>query len=68
MILALFGGLFGAATDAAANTLLRYGPFGDVETLAVFPTQEVPNSFPGGSQTVNAQPVPTSVVIGPDGA
>jgi hypothetical protein len=23
-----FGGLFGAATDAAANTLLRYGPFG----------------------------------------
>jgi hypothetical protein len=64
----LFGGLFGAATDAAANTLLRYGPFGYVETLAVFPTQEVPNPFPGGSPTVNEQSVPTSVVIGPDGA
>lgn len=63
-----FGGLFGATTDAAANTLLRYGPFGYVETLAVFPTREVPNPFPGGSPTVNAQSVPTSVLIGPDGA
>jgi hypothetical protein len=63
-----FGGLFGATTDAAANTLLRYGPFGYIETLAVFPTREVPNPFPGGSPTVNAQSVPTSVVIGPDGA
>jgi len=60
-----------AVADAAANDLLWVNPAGQISLLAVFPT-ETQTSLPGdfGPQpvTVPAQAVPTSVVVGPDGA
>jgi hypothetical protein len=60
-----------AVADAAGNDLLDVGPAGQISLLAVFPT-ETQTSLPGdfGPQpvTVPAQAVPTSVVVGPDGA
>jgi hypothetical protein len=53
-----------AVTDAAANSLLWISPFGQVKLLARFPT--VPE--PLGPATIQAQAVPTSVAVGPDGA
>lgn len=53
------GGLLVA--DAAANALLHVSLSGQVTTVATFPAQRV-----GGPQA--AQSVPTSVVVGPDGA
>jgi hypothetical protein len=60
--------------DAAANDLLFVSPSGHISVLAVFPT--IPETAPPGSlgpdQTTpvpfDAQPVPTAVVVGPDGA
>lgn len=54
--------------DAAGNSLLRYGPGGRVSTLAVFPTVDTPNPFPGEPATIATEAVPTEVVRGPDGA
>lgn len=48
--------------DAAGNTLLRVAPNGDISLLALFP----PRSIDGGEAQMDA--VPTSVVVGPDGA
>jgi len=60
-----------AVADAAGNDLLYVNPAGQISLLAVFPT-ETQTSLPGdfGPQpvTVPAQAVPTSVVVGPDGA
>jgi hypothetical protein len=53
-----------AVVDAAANSLLWISPFGQVKMLARFPA--VPEVF--GQATVQAQAVPTSVAVGPDGA
>ena len=60
-------------TDAANNDLLRITPAGDVTTVARFSTEavktdqippEIPGPFP---ETINAEAVPTTVTIGPDG-
>ena len=63
-----------AVADAAANDLLWVSPWGEAHVLAVFPTiseMAPPGTF-GPEQTtpvpVQAQPVPDSVAIGPDGA
>jgi sugar lactone lactonase YvrE len=50
--------------DAGANDLLRVSHEGRISTLAVFPDRAVP--FQG--QTVEMDAVPTTVVLGPDGA
>ncbi len=53
--------------DAGANALLHIDSAGDVSTLAVFPDTMV--EFPPGSgDMVPMQAVPTSVVVGADGA
>jgi hypothetical protein len=61
-------------TDAANNDLLRVTPAGDVTTVARFSpepvsTDQLPADFPGGPfpDTINAEAVPTTVTIGPDG-
>jgi hypothetical protein len=63
-----------AVADAAGDDLLYVSPWGSISVLAVFPT--IPETAPPGDlgpsqttpQPVDAQPVPTSVAIGPDGA
>lgn len=63
-----------AVADAAGDDLLYVAPSGKISVLAVFPT--IPEIAPPGSlgpdQTtpvpVDAQPVPDSVTVGPDGA
>ncbi len=53
--------------DAGANALLHVADNGDITTVAVFPNRMV--EFPPGSgQMMPMQAVPTSVVVGPDGA
>jgi hypothetical protein len=58
-------------TDAGGNDLLRVAPDGEISTLAVFPQRlvDAPLSLglPPGTQLL-MDPVPTSVVVGPDGA
>jgi len=51
-------------TDAAGNSLLRVSKTGHIKTLAVFPNRDV--EFEG--EQVSMDSVPTSVVLGPDGA
>lgn len=54
-------------TDAGGNSLLRVASDGSIRTLAVFRNEQpVPN--PGGPGTIAPQPVPNSIVRGPDGA
>ncbi len=55
--------------DAGGNSLLRIDRDGNVETVFVFP-QEAPVQIPGAppGATIEADPVPNSVVRGPDGA
>lgn len=55
--------------DAGGNSLLRVRRNGDVETLFVFP-HEAPVQIPGApaGQMIEADPVPNTVVEGPDGA
>jgi len=55
-------------TDAGGNDLLGVGPNGRISTLAVFPDRLVPAPpfLPPGD--IPMQAVPTSVVLGPDGA
>jgi hypothetical protein len=48
--------------DAGGNSLLRVHRSGEISTVAVFPDQEA------GDPPVPFQAVPTSVVVGPDGA
>jgi hypothetical protein len=48
--------------DAGGNSLLRVHRSGEISTVAVFPDREV------GTPPVSVQAVPTSVVVGPDGA
>jgi hypothetical protein len=63
-----------AVADAAADDLLFVAPSGAISVLAVFPTitETAPAGTLGPSQTspieVQAQPVPDSVTVGPDGA
>jgi len=57
--------------DAAADDLLFVSPTGSISVLAVFPTigETVPPGVFGPEPVpVQAQPVPTSVAVGPDGA
>lgn len=61
--LAAFRGGY-AVADAAGNDLLWVDASGRIHLLAVFPTQQVTLS----GKAVVAQSVPTSVVVGPDGA
>jgi hypothetical protein len=60
-----------SVTDAAANDLLYVDRWGHISVLAVFPAKMVlaPPQFrlPAGTK-VPVQSVPTSVVVGPDGA
>jgi glucose/arabinose dehydrogenase len=51
--------------DAGGNSLLKVSRHGDISTVAVFPDQPV--AAPPGLPPM-AQAVPTSVVVGPDGA
>ncbi|GAA2724131.1 ScyD/ScyE family protein [Cellulomonas aerilata] len=55
--------------DAGGNALLRVRRNGDVETVFVFP-HEAPVQIPGAppGAMIEADPVPNSVVVGPDGA
>lgn len=53
-----------AITDAAANDVLWLSPWGQLSILDRLPT--IPTPFNG--ITINAQPVPTSLAVGPDGA
>jgi sugar lactone lactonase YvrE len=55
--------------DAGGNALLRVRRAGDVETVFVFP-HEAPVQIPGAppGAMIEADPVPNSVVVGPDGA
>lgn len=65
-----------AVADAAANDLLWISPSGDVTVLAVFPTQterltpalDRKLGAPTTMTSLTVQSVPTSVVVGPDGA
>jgi hypothetical protein len=52
--------------DAGGNSLLGIGKHGNISTLAVFPTRQVPNPF--GGPDIAMQAVPTTVTRGPDGA
>ncbi|MBP2326010.1 hypothetical protein JOF56_006395 [Kibdelosporangium banguiense] len=58
-------------TDSAGNSLLRVAPNGTISTLATFPSQMVdaPPSLglPPGTQ-IPSEAVPTSAIVGPDGA
>lgn len=57
--------------DAGGNTVVRATKHGDVETLAVLPDQDALAppflGLPAGTM-IPSQAVPTSVVVGPDGA
>jgi DNA-binding beta-propeller fold protein YncE len=57
--------------DAGGNDLLEIAANGRIQTLAVFPDQFVPAppflGLPPGTN-IPAEPVPTTVVLGPDGA
>src|ERR1022692_1256176 len=53
-----------AVADAAANDVLFVNASGQISTLAVLPLTPEPT----GSGPVRAQPVPTSLAVGPDGA
>jgi hypothetical protein len=60
-----------AVADAAGNDLLWVNPAGQISLLAVFPTEtqtSLPGDFGPNPVTVPSQAVPTSVVVGPDGA
>ena len=61
-VVAYHGGF--AVADAAANDVLFVNSAGQISTLAVLPLISEPTS--GGP--VMAQPVPTSLAVGPDGA
>jgi len=55
--------------DAAGNDLLKVDHKGRISAVAVFPTHVIPTPPEAGlPPTFEAQPVPTSVVKGPDGA
>jgi hypothetical protein len=54
-----------AIADAAANSVLWLSPHGHLSMIARLPA--VPEQFPAGV-TINAQAVPTSLAVGPDGA
>ena len=57
--------------DAGGNDLLEISANGQIQTLAVFPNQMVPAPpflhLPPGT-LIPSEPVPTTVVLGPDGA
>jgi hypothetical protein len=56
--------------DAGGNSLVRVGWSGEISTVAVFPDRlvDAPPGIPGLPPQVPMQAVPTSVVVGPDGA
>ncbi|WP_162430859.1 ScyD/ScyE family protein [Christiangramia aestuarii] len=75
-----FNANFAIVADAGANDLLKIDNKGNIEVVAVFPLEMVstenvknllgcPNPAPpcGAPAMIPAQPVPTSVVMGPDG-
>jgi hypothetical protein len=59
-----------AVVDAGGNDLLRVRKNGHISTLAVFKNRNVPAppGIPGLPPVIPMQPVPTAVVVGPDGA
>jgi hypothetical protein len=74
------GGKFALVADAGANDLLRVDNQGHVTVLAVFPNELVstanikelaqcpsPAPFCGLPPFIPAQPVPTSIAVGPEG-
>jgi sugar lactone lactonase YvrE len=54
--------------DAGGNDLLEVDHKGRISVVAVFPTQSPPPGTPDLPPGFQVQPVPTSVVKGPDGA
>lgn len=56
--------------DAGGNDLLEVGRHGEISPVALFPSRDVaaPPGIPDLPPVLPMQPVPTSVVIGPDGA
>ncbi|NLI18522.1 MAG: ScyD/ScyE family protein [Actinomycetales bacterium] len=56
------------AVDAGGNSLLAVSASGNVSTLAWFPEREVQNPFAPPGVMLSMDAVPTSVVVGPDGA
>jgi hypothetical protein len=56
--------------DAGGNSLLRVRRHGEISTVAVFPDRlvDAPPGIPDLPPQVPMQAVPTSVVVGPDGA
>jgi sugar lactone lactonase YvrE len=56
--------------DAGGNTMLHVDPDGTIWLLAVFPTRVVPTppDMPDLPPEISMHSVPTSVVVGPDGA
>jgi hypothetical protein len=57
--------------DAAANAIRRVWRSGHIETVAQLPVQNISTAhIPGGGlpPTLDAEAVPTSVAVGPDGA
>jgi hypothetical protein len=56
--------------DAGGNSLVRVHRSGEISTVAVFPDRlvDAPPGIPGLPPQLPMQAVPTSVVVGPDGA
>ena len=54
--------------DSAGNDLLEIEKDGDIETVARFPTRELPIPGAPPGTTLESEAVPTAVAIGPDGA
>jgi hypothetical protein len=55
-------------TDASGNSLLRVNADGEISLLAVFPSRGTTPPRPTPGITALTDSVPTSVVVGPDGA
>jgi hypothetical protein len=54
--------------DASGNSLLRVNADGEISLLAVFPSRSTTPPRPTPGTTALTDSVPTSVVVGPDGA
>lgn len=65
--LAMDGDTFLVA-DAGANTLLSIAPNGEITTIIALPIREGQNPFAPPGVLIPVESVPTTVVIGPDGA
>ncbi|HEX6870858.1 MAG TPA: ScyD/ScyE family protein [Micromonosporaceae bacterium] len=54
------------AVDAAGNDVVRMDATGALSTVSALPWHTVPVPFPPG--TIEEEPVPTTITVGPDGA